>query len=120
MDKAPKSGFKNPPLKTRFKKGQSGNPNGRPLKIKNTSMLLSIELDKLIVVRENGRETKITKREALMTGLVNDAILLVKVLNVSQPVDPFVATDEDKAALDAFIIQATQRNEPSSGGDGNE
>jgi hypothetical protein len=128
MDKAHKTGFKNPPLKTRFKKGRSGNPKGRPLKIKNTSILLSIELDKLIVVRENGKETKITKREALMTSLVNDAItgknqarpLLLKVLNVSQPVDPFVATDEDKAALDAFIIQATQRNKPSSGDDGNE
>jgi hypothetical protein len=128
MDKAHKTGFKNPSLKTRFKKGRSGNPKGRPLKIKNTSILLSIELDKLIVVRENGKETKITKREALMTSLVNDAItgknqarpLLLKVLNVSQPVDPFVATDEDKAALDAFIIQATQRNKPSSGDDGNE
>jgi hypothetical protein len=123
-----KVGFKKPPLKDRFKKGQSGNPKGRPPKVKNTSILLKIELDKIIVVRENGKEIKLTKREALITSLVNDAItgknqarpLLLKILDVSPPVDPFVATDEDDAAFDAFLNQQSKKAEPGdgNGGDG--
>ncbi|TPK07388.1 DUF5681 domain-containing protein [Mesorhizobium sp. B2-5-7] len=118
MDK--KVGFKNPPVKYRFKKGQSGNARGRPPKVKNASTLLAMELDKLIVVRENGRETKITKREALVISLVNDAIagknqaraLLVKIIDVSTPVDPFVRTAEDDAAFRAFIGQFAKPIEP--------
>ena len=34
-------GYKKPPLHTRFKKGQSGNPRGRPKGSKNFSTLLA-------------------------------------------------------------------------------
>src|ERR1700756_1567427 len=63
-------GYGKPPLHTRFQKGRSGNPKGRPRGKKNMSTLLSAALEASIVVA-NGRRKKITKREAIFTQLVN-------------------------------------------------
>ena len=64
-------GYGKPPLRTRFQKGKSGNPKGRPRGKKNMSTLLSTALNASIVVVANGRRKKITKREAIVTQLVN-------------------------------------------------
>src|ERR1700760_751537 len=64
-------GYGKPPLHSRFQKGRSGNPNGRPRGRKNMSTLLSDALNGSVVVVENGRRKKITKREAIVTQLVN-------------------------------------------------
>ena len=64
-------GYGKPPLHTRFQKGKSGNPKGRPRGKKNMSTLLSTALNASIVVVANGRRKKITKREAIITQLVN-------------------------------------------------
>ncbi|PWJ92722.1 hypothetical protein C8D77_102497 [Mesorhizobium loti] len=118
MDEKKPVGYKNPPRETRFKKGRSGNPKGRPPRIKSASVLLANELDKIIVVRESGQEIKLTKREALITSLVNDAItgknqarqLLLKILDVSTPAEAFVTTDEDHAAFDAYVSDLTKKD----------
>src|SRR6201993_1716771 len=64
-------GYGKPPLNTRFQKGKSGNPKGRPRGKKNMSTLLSTALNASIVVVANGRRKKITKRGAIVTQLVN-------------------------------------------------
>jgi S-adenosylmethionine/arginine decarboxylase-like enzyme len=46
-------GYGKPPLHTRFKKGQSGNPRGRPRGAKNLSTLVSDALDQTVVVPGN-------------------------------------------------------------------
>jgi hypothetical protein len=64
-------GYGKPPVHTRFQKGQSGNPKGRPRGRKNLSSLLNEALNGWVIVVENGRRKKITKREAIITQLVN-------------------------------------------------
>ena len=61
--------YRQPPLHTRFKKGQSGNPRGRPKK--NLPALLVAALNEPVFVTIDGERRKITKREAVITQLVN-------------------------------------------------
>ena len=66
-------GYGKPPHNTRFKKGQSGNPRGRPSGSKNLSTLLSEALNEPVIVTENGRRRKVSKREAIIKQLVNQS-----------------------------------------------
>jgi hypothetical protein len=63
--------YRKPPLHTRFKKGQSGNPRGRPKK--NLPTLLVAARNEPVYVTTNGRHPKITKREAIVTRMVNES-----------------------------------------------
>ena len=64
-------GYGKPPRHTRFAKGQSGNPRGRPSGAKNLSTLLSDALNETVVVTEKGGRRKVSKRQAIITQLVN-------------------------------------------------
>ena len=64
-------GYGKPPPETRFKKGQSGNPKGRPAGAKNLSILLAEALNERVIVADDGGHRKITKREAIVKQLVN-------------------------------------------------
>jgi Family of unknown function (DUF5681) len=66
-------GYGKPPRDTRFKRGQSGNPRGRPPGAKNLSTLLNEALNESVVVTENGGRKRISKRKAAFKQLVNDA-----------------------------------------------
>jgi uncharacterized protein DUF5681 len=58
-----------PPLHTRFKKGQSGNPGSRSAK--SLPALLADALNETVVVTIGGRRRRITKREAIVTQMVD-------------------------------------------------
>lgn len=105
-------GYGKPPLHTRFQKGRSGNPNGRPRGRKNMSTLLSDALNGWVVVVENGRRKKITKREAIVTQLVNKSaaadlkatqIVLAMLRDVEaradDPADPAPFTEADQQII---------------------
>ena len=63
----PKTGFMNPPEHTRFKKGKSGNPQGRPRKPKDLNTLLQKVLDRKLRIKDD--ERKIPIRDALIWKL---------------------------------------------------
>ena len=66
-------GFGKPPAGTRFKKGQSGNPKGRPKGTLNMATVLARTLREKVVINENGQRKVITKLEAAVKQLVNKA-----------------------------------------------
>ena len=66
-------GHGRPPRHTRFKKGESGNPRGRPKGSKNVATVLAEVLNARVPANVNGRRRLITKLYAVMTQLVNKA-----------------------------------------------
>lgn len=100
-------GYCRPPKHTRFKPGQSGNPRGRPRKNRSVEALIKRELDSIIVLKEGGRELRMTKREALVKQLVNRAVsgdpkamqFVLAHLEKNKDIEPFTATDADDAEL---------------------
>lgn len=73
-----KVGYKNPPKSSQFKKGQSGNPNGRPKKKKSRSTdLQSAVLDMLdspVTVTVDGATKQVPVAQAMVTQLRNDIL----------------------------------------------
>src|SRR5258706_9447459 len=63
-------GYGKPPRETRFAKGRSGDPRGRPSGAKNFKTLLSDALNEPVIVTENGGRRKGTKRQTIITQLV--------------------------------------------------
>lgn len=75
-------GYKSPPKWTRFKKGQSGNPRGRPKKTKKpesssgskASAILRREIDREVTITEAGQSKQITIQEAITKAQVTQAV----------------------------------------------
>lgn len=65
---------RNPPVNTRFKPGESGNPKGRPKGRKNLKTVLEKELARRVTVTENGKARKVTKRQVIVQRLVHDSM----------------------------------------------
>lgn len=68
-----KTGYGNPPKETQFKKGQSGNPKGRPKRKSFEEEILN-ELNALITINENGHSFRVSKQSALVKRLIAGAL----------------------------------------------
>jgi hypothetical protein len=108
-------GFAKPPKKSRFKKGQSGNPGGRPKGSKSVKGVLESALSERVVVVENGERRSISKLEAAVKQLVNKAAsgnerFMRQLLNllavVEEPAPPEEETNALMSAADREILAA--------------
>ena len=66
-------GYRKPPQRTRYQKGQSGNPKGRPRGSRSSATMLKEILSERVDVRENGRIRTVTKKELILRYAVNKA-----------------------------------------------
>jgi hypothetical protein len=119
-------GYRKPPRHTRFNKGQSGNPKGRPGGAKNLSTLLSEALNEPVIVAENGGRRTISKRQAIIKQLVNQSakgdwratkLLLDIQLDIEHRSEPQTAESSFGSADDKVIEQLKarlRRNKPVS------
>lgn len=67
-------GFGRPPKSGRFKKGQSGNPKGRPKGKKSYQTIIDEVFRKKITITENGTQRKVAGIEALAMRVFQDAV----------------------------------------------
>jgi hypothetical protein len=85
-------GYGKPPVASRFAKGKSGNPGGRPRGSGRQRKALIELLTEDVTVREGNRTRKISKFEAINARLVNaglsgDLKACLKILSMVSPSD---------------------------------
>jgi hypothetical protein len=66
-------GFGKPPKHSRFQKGRSGNPKGKPRGRHNLAALFARALNEKVIINEHGNRKRVTKLEAAMKQLANKA-----------------------------------------------
>jgi hypothetical protein len=103
-------GYGKPPRQTRFATGQSGNPRGRPAGAKNMKTLLTKALNELVVVTDQGGRRKVSKREAIVTQLVNrSAKADFKAIQILLGMLRDVEGDSDVQPADQTFTEADQQ-----------
>ena len=111
-DQTPTVGYMNPPEHTRFKKGKSGNPRGRPRKREDLNTVLHRVLNRKVRVKDNDERLQI--RDALMWKLRELALngdkqamaLQRRIIDESGIADPNAFSPEERKKK---IIRALQK-----------
>lgn len=122
-------GYGRPPQSTRFKKGKSGNPAGRP-RGKRPDLLIDLqkELSSRVQINEQGRRITITKGELLVRTLVASAIKgdakarrdlfdMINTIGGQEPPGPDNDNADGGAPEDAAILAALIRRKTDGGRD---
>lgn len=109
-------GYGKPPIHTRFRKGQSGNPEGRPKGRRNLITDVIAELSESLSIREGGMEKRVTKQRAIVKAMVSASLKgdvratgqIIGLLAQALEVEPLSSEREavsaaDRAIFDRFI-----------------
>jgi hypothetical protein len=66
-------GYRRPPRHSRFQRGQSGNPRGRPKGVKSLPDIVRKIVGQKVTVTENGRARRIPRLEAILLRAAGEA-----------------------------------------------
>jgi hypothetical protein len=113
-------GYCKPPEERRFAKGQSGNPKGRPRKVRidvpSLADIIFREVPQMITVKENGRPVEMPIRQALIRAQIMHALdgksqamhLTLPLLQLAQTASAagLQPTPEKIAAMDPHRVAA--------------
>jgi hypothetical protein len=115
-----KVGYRRPPIHTRFKPGQSGNPRGRPKGSKSIDQVLRQALQRRVPDPRRGTRHTVPMIEIIVEGLVLGAAkrdprmlrLLLALIDRYAPSDvPTVEPDEvratDREILEEYVASVT-------------
>jgi hypothetical protein len=111
-------GYKRPPIATHFKKGQSGNPSGKPKKITQEldpgKILQSIDNEEMIV-KIDGRGKRMRKAEISFRQLFSKAIKgnLTDARLIAKMAAKYFGPEAEAPSETEFIIVPDKKNLPS-------
>jgi hypothetical protein len=103
-----------PPLSTRWKPGQSGNPNGRPRGTKNMTTHFRHALSRKIDIKEVGKSREVTVREAIALNTTNlalkkgDTKLILFLLSLDREITAELEREEIEIRLDMTPKEALE------------
>ena len=114
---ADKVGYGRPPRHTRFRKGQSGNPNGRPQGGANAKTIVSRAISEKVTIREGETERAVTKLEGMLqahlikaikgdtrsASLVINLVTRLGLLAETENKSFSALSEEDHAILDEYV-----------------
>lgn len=108
------TGFGKPPEAKRFKKGQSGNPSGRPKGARSMRTLLEELLDREVKVVIDGVSRQVGAKEAILhrlfvqaiKGKTQDADLFVRLIKHTLPEQFAEEADDQLNADEVQLLEA--------------
>jgi hypothetical protein len=126
-----KVGYRRPPRRTRFKKGQSGNPNGRPQGRANAKTIVARAINEKVTLREGETKRAMTKLEGMLqahmvkaikgdarsANLVINLVTRLGLLAETENKTFTALSEEDHAILDEYVRSKTG---PAAGKPNNE